>query len=78
IIAKHRNGEVGDVEMRFIKSEVRFEDRSNESPVSFDQGAYSRNDGGYDPQDVYYQSHESKMNSMSSIASIDNEFAGEF
>ncbi|MBO6068011.1 MAG: replicative DNA helicase [Bacteroidales bacterium] len=46
IIAKHRNGETGDVEMRFISSEVRFEDanvqykeyesRMNEVGTSFD------------------------------------------
>jgi len=46
IIAKHRNGETGDVEMRFIASEVRFEDanvhyqqyesRMNEVGTGFD------------------------------------------
>jgi replicative DNA helicase len=46
IIAKHRNGETGDVEMRFISQEVRFEDanvhyqeyesRMNEVGTSFD------------------------------------------
>ncbi len=46
IIAKHRNGETGDVEMRFISSEVRFEDanvhyeeyesRMNQVGTSFD------------------------------------------
>ena len=46
IIAKHRNGETGDVEMRFVASEVRFEDanvqyqeyesRMNDVGTSFD------------------------------------------
>ena len=46
IIAKHRNGETGDVEMRFVASEVRFEDanvhyqqyesRMNEVGTGFD------------------------------------------
>ena len=48
IIAKHRNGETGDVEMRFVASEVRFEDanvhyqeyesRMNEVGTGFDMG----------------------------------------
>lgn len=46
IIAKHRNGEVGDVEMRFVPSEVKFVDA---------------NDVGYD-SDGSYQTMESKMN----------------
>lgn len=40
IIAKHRNGEVCDVKMRFIASEVRFVDFNDSVPQGFEQAAY--------------------------------------
>ena len=58
IIAKHRNGETRDVEMRFIKDEARFVDAN--SMYSGDSPAV-------------YDSVESKLNNTSANLDFDNE-----
>ncbi len=58
IIAKHRNGETRDVEMRFVKEEARFVDANS---------MYSGDSG-----DVY-DNVESKLNSTSANLDFDNE-----
>ena len=58
IIAKHRNGETKDVEMRFIKEEARFVDANSM----------------YLPEsDVQYENVESNLNTSSANIGFDNE-----
>ena len=58
IIAKHRNGETKDVEMRFIKEEARFVDANT---------MYNAD------SDVKYENVESNLNSTSANLDFDNE-----
>ncbi|MBO4558268.1 MAG: replicative DNA helicase [Bacteroidales bacterium] len=58
IIAKHRNGETKDVEMRFIKEEAKFVDANS---------MYSND------SDVRYESVESNLNNTSANLDFDNE-----
>ncbi len=59
IIAKHRNGETKDVEMRFIKDEARFVDAGD---------MYSGSD-----TDITYENVESNLNGSSANYDFDNE-----
>lgn len=55
IIAKHRNGEVADVPMRFISAEAKFIDRANTQL--------------YQPEQTpRYEQHQSKMNSFPAMS----------
>ena len=58
IIAKHRNGETKDVEMRFIKEEARFVDANT---------MYSAD------SDIKYENVESNLNSTTANLDFDNE-----
>ena len=58
IIAKHRNGETKDVEMRFIKEEARFVDAN----VMYE-----------DDSAVKYENVESNLNISSANLDFDNE-----
>ena len=58
IIAKHRNGETKDVEMRFIKEEARFVDANT---------MYSAD------SDIKYEDVESNLNSTTANLDFDNE-----
>ena len=49
IIAKHRNGEVKDVKMRFLHSEVRFVDENDGVAYSQDDINYKYMDSGIAP-----------------------------
>ena len=51
IIAKHRNGEIGDVDLYFRSEMVRFEDAKEASPMSLDGNTYpsKMNDDYTDP-----------------------------
>ena len=63
IIAKHRNGAVTDVDMRFIASEVRFVDAND--GIKYD-------DPGMD--DAQYESYGSKMNASSEFENNEPPF----
>ena len=74
IIAKHRNGEVTDVPLRFIKDQAKFADADS----TITSAITSSGGGGYQQREEVYDDFSSSGNSYPSMGSAPTGFGGGF
>lgn len=74
IIAKHRNGEVTDVPLRFIKDQAKFADADS----TITSAITSSGGGGYQQREEVYDDFSSSGNSYPPMGSAPTGFGGSF